>query len=110
MKKRMVLLLVAISLLLCLTACSQPLVGSWNANIGGDQGNMTLFRDGTGTITSNGIERPCTWDVKEFRLTVIQNMGDANYMFLDRVSFVLEKDTLTVTSYDGSKTLQFTKD
>ncbi len=108
--KKAICLIVIVVMLVCLTACASPVVGSWNTTIDGLDGQMTLAKDGTGTIVSNGISRPCTWEIKDDRLSVVQIIDGSNYVFLDNVSYTIEKDTLTVTSFDGSKTLTFTKD
>ena len=102
--------IVIVAMLLSLTACGDPLVGCWKTTIDGVEGQMTLYKDGTGEIVSGDISRPCTWEVKDGTLTVIQDISGANFVFLDCVSYEISKDTMTITSYDGSKTLVFEKD
>lgn len=110
MKKRISLLLVACSLLLLLTSCASPLVGTWNTTIDGDAGQIILKRNGTGEIISNGVTRPCTWEAEGNTFTVVQEIDGAPFVFLDNVSYVIEENVLTITSYNGSKTLVLTKE
>ena len=67
MKKVFSILIIAVLLCTALTACgtnpTKALVGTWSTTINGDAGEMLLRADGTGTITSNGETRPCTWTV-----------------------------------------------
>ena len=109
MKKTLALLLIFALTVVLLTACfGHPLVGTWAANINGSEGQMTLNKDGTGEMVSDGITRPCTWEVVDDKLTVTQDFGDHKYIFLDRVSYEIQDGTLTVTSMAGN-TLVFTK-
>ena len=109
MKKVLRLLLLVCCLALLLTSCSSPLVGSWTTTIDGEEGQMTLKRNGTGEIVSNGISRPCTWYVKDNTLSVVQDIEGSTFVFLDCVSYEINDNTLTIVSYDGSKTLVFEK-
>lgn len=109
MKKAIRLLLLVCCLALLLTSCANPLVGSWTTTIDGAEGQMILKRDGTGEIISNGVSRPCTWKIKDNALSVVQIIDEKTFVFLDCVSYHIKDDILTVTSYDGSKTLVFEK-
>lgn len=110
MKKVWSLLLVAVLLCTALTACGEKaLVGTWTTTINGDEGEMLLRRDGTGTVTSNGETRSCTWTVEEDTLTVVQNVGGLQYVFLDEVTYTVRFGTLTVTNPDTGNTLEFKK-
>lgn len=108
--KKAVYLIAILIMLVSLTACGNPLVGRWNTNIEGVQGQMTLYKDGTGEIVSGDVTRPCTWEVKNDALTVIQNIDGATFVFLDCVSYEIVDNVMTITSYDGSKTLTFEKE
>ena len=109
MKKTLVLLLIAALTIVLLTACgTDPLVGTWTATINGSEGQMTLNEDGTGEVVSDGITRPCTWEVADDKLTVTQDLGDHEYILFDRVTYDVEGQTLTITSMQGN-TLTFTK-
>lgn len=110
MKKIVSVFAIVACLALLLTACGDPVVGTWHTTIDGADGQMTLRRNGTGEIESNGITRSCTWEVEGDRLTVVQDMDGAPFVFLDNVSYVIEEGVLTVTSYDGSKSLTFEKE
>lgn len=110
MKKAIALFAVALCLATVLTSCGDPLTGDWHTTIDGADGQMTLCKDGTGQIVSNGVTRSCTWEAANGRLTVVQDVGEFPYVFLDNVSYVIEDGVLTVTSYDGSKTLVFEKE
>ena len=110
MKKVLSLLLVAVVLCTALTACgTRALVGTWTTTINGDGGEMMLRRDGTGTITSNGETRPCTWMVEKKTLTVVQTVSGYQYIFLDEVNYRIKGNTLTVTDSTSGNTLTFTK-
>ncbi len=110
MKKVLSILLIAVLLCTTLTACGEKaLVGTWVTAIGGDEGEMLLRRDGTGTITSNGETRPCTWKVEDDTLTVVQNVGGLQYVFLDEVTYSVRWKTLTVTDPETGNTLEFEK-
>ena len=103
MKKALAVLLILILTATLLTACGEhELVGTWVATINGTQGQMTLREDGSGEVISNGITRPCTWEVAEDKLTVTQKVDDRQYIFLDRVTYTVDGDTLTVTSMSGN--------
>ena len=109
MKKTWIWLLIAMILVASLTACgTSRLVGTWQATINGSEGQMTLNKDGTGEVVSDGITRPCTWEVTDDKLTVTQDLGDHEYILFDRVTYVVEGQTLTITSMQGN-TLTFTK-
>ena len=109
MKKVMAVLLLLVWTATLLTACgADPLVGTWTTTIDGDAGRMTLNENGTGEIVSNDKSRPCTWVVQNGELTIEQTVGDDTYVFLDRVTYVIDGDTLTITSKSGN-TLTFTK-
>lgn len=109
MKKVMAVLLLLVWTATLLTACgADPLVGTWQATINGSEGQMTLNKDGTGEVVSDGITRPCTWEVTDDQLTVTQDLGDHEYILFDRVTYVIDGDTLTITSKSGN-TLTFTK-
>ena len=109
MKKALALLMISIWTVALLAGCgTDPLVGTWTATINGDAGQMTLNENNTGEIVSNGKARPCTWAIENGELTVKQTIDDNTYIFLDRVTYVIQDDTLTITSKSG-KTLTFTK-
>ncbi len=110
MKKALALLAVVLCLATILTSCADPLVGTWTTTIDGQPGQMILKKDGTGQVVSSGISRPCTWEIKEERLTVVQEVSGTSYVFLDAVTYTIDEGTLTVVSYDGSKTLVFEKE
>lgn len=110
MKKVFSILMVAVLLCTALTACgTKALVGTWSTTIGGDAGEMTLRRDGTGTVTSNGATRPCTWTVENGVLTVVQTVNGYQYIFLDEVTYTIKWRTLTVTNPESGNTLEFQK-
>ena len=110
MKKTWIGLLITIILITSLTACGTGrLVGTWHATINGSEGQMTLYKDGTGEIVSDGITRACTWTVENDTLTVTQHFSDHTYTLFDRVTYVVEGKTLTITSIQGN-TLTFTKE
>lgn len=110
MKKGLTILLVFALCACALTACgARRPVGTWTATINGAEGQMTLNKDGSGEMVSDGVTRACTWEVADGKLTVVQDLGDQEYVFLDRVSYTVKGGTLTVTSMAGN-TLVFEKE
>ncbi|MBE6807683.1 MAG: hypothetical protein E7527_06750 [Ruminococcaceae bacterium] len=79
------------------------LAGTWTVTIQGKPGEMTLKKDGTGTITSSDHSRPCTWEIKNNALTVTQEIDGFTKVFLNEVTYALEEDTLIVTSHKGNQ-------
>lgn len=126
MKKVVTLLLLCLMLTTLLTGCDcsheydsvtdihcndcgyDRLEGTWTTTIENAPGEMTLYCDGTGTVTSHDIPRDCTWEIVDNTLTVVQEANGFYFEFLKNVSFQLEENTLTVTSQSGN-TLVFTK-
>ena len=109
MKKALAVLLILILTAAMLTACgTHRLVGTWTATIDGAEGQMTLYKDGSGEIVSHNEIRPCTWEAVENKLTVTQVINGDLYTFLDEVTYTVKGRTLTVTSKNGN-TLIFTK-
>lgn len=101
------LVAVCTSVVLVVTSID-PLVGTWTTTIGGDEGQMILKKDGTGEVVSNGVSRPCVWEVVDEKLTVVQHQDGLPYTFLNAVTYKIEGKTLTVTSQSGN-TLVFKK-
>lgn len=85
------------------------LEGNWATTIEGAPGKMTLKADGTGQVVSHDITRDCTWEIVDNTLSVVQEANGFYFLFLDKVAFVLEEDTLTVTSQSGNQ-LVFNKE
>ena len=126
MKKAVSLLILCLMLTALLTGCdcsheydsatdihcndcgANRLEATWATTIEGAEGEMTLKSDGTGTVVSHDITRDCTWVIENNTLTVIQEANGFYYEFLNKVTFALEDDTLTVTS-QSYNTLVFTK-
>jgi len=110
MKKVWTIVLIALMMLSMVTSCGKgALVGTWTTAIDGAEGQITLYKDGTGTVVSNDISRPCTWEAADGKLTVVQEIAQIPYTFLDGVSYVIKGKTLTVTSQNGN-TLVFEKE
>lgn len=110
--KKVLSIIIIVAVLLCttLTACgTRALVGTWSTTIGGDAGEMTLHRDGTGTLTSNGETRPVTWKAEDNTLTVVQTVDGYQYIFLDEVNYSVAWRKLTVTHPETGNTLVFEK-
>jgi len=109
MKKALTVFLMVIMTATLLTACSlNPLVGTWSTTIDGAEGQMILYKDGTGEVVSHNETRPCTWSTDGDTLTVVQEIADIPYTFLDKVTYEVKGRTLTVTSQNGN-TLVFEK-
>ena len=109
MKRAIAIALVLALTVSMITACGfNSLVGTWSATIDGTVGEMTLQRDGSGTVTSSGVTRSCRWLIIDDTLTVIQEMDGEEYVFLDKVTYTVKKGVLTVTSQSGN-TLTFEK-
>ena len=111
MKKTLSILAAMLLLTTMLTGCiPHPLEGTWVTTINGDEGEMVLKADGTGTITSNGITRDCYWeiDTETGTLTVEQDVDGLLRTFLDHVTYKVEGSLLTITSQKGN-TLVFEK-
>ncbi|MBR0447341.1 MAG: hypothetical protein IIX28_02610 [Clostridia bacterium] len=110
MKRVLSIIIVAVLLCTALSACgTRALVGTWSTTINGDEGEMLLRADGTGTITSNGETRPCTWTAEGDVLTVVQTIDGYQYIFLDEVTYTVKWKTLTVTNPETGNTLAFQK-
>lgn len=101
MKKLLCMMTLVLLMMVLLTSCGATLVGTWNATIEGETGQMILREDGTGEIISHGLTRTCTWEADDTTITVEQIVGGRTYVFLDSATYVLEGDTLTVTNRDG---------
>lgn len=109
MKRCSAVLFTLLMLVCLLTACAEEtLVGTWNTTIEGQPGQLILHADGTGQVVSHDAPRQCTWTVENNRLTVTQNVAGFSHVFLDRVTYELDGDTLTVVSQSGN-TLVFEK-
>ena len=123
MKRVLSIIIVAVLLCTALSACGTRAlvgdrlekagglewVGTWSTTINGDEGEMLLRADGTGTITSNGETRPCTWTAEGDVLTVVQTIDGYQYIFLDEVTYTVKWKTLTVTNPETGNTLAFQK-
>ena len=103
MKKIVSVLLVLVIIGTLLTACgTSALVGTWTATIEGAEGQMILHKDGTGEIVSHDATRPCTWEASGNTLTVVQEIDDLPYTFLNGVTYTVKGRTLTITSQSGN--------
>lgn len=103
MKKVWTIVLIALMMLSMLTSCGKgALVGTWTTAIDGAEGQITLYKDGTGTVVSNDISRPCTWEAADGKLTVVQTIEGDQFVLFDRVTYEVHRGTLTVTSPDGN--------
>ena len=103
MRKAWTILLTILIMVFILASCGKSaLVGTWTTAIDGAEGQITLYKDGTGTVVSNDISRPCTWEAADGKLTVVQTIEGDQYVLFDRVTYEVHRGTLTVTSPDGN--------
>ena len=103
MRKAWTILLTILIMVFILASCGKSaLVGTWVTTIDGAEGQITLRWNGTGTVVSNDIPRPCTWEVTDGKLTVVQTIEENTFTLFDRVAYEVHRKTLTITSLEGN--------